>query len=207
MWDPGWIVQYWKCEEIVMGNNKKYCDSATMGIILRALLKYWGPTRKLSFWGLSASVPRFKEEMENCLRLIPAKLNPHTTVIQAWRIVYSLQPEETWSIKWTTCDGKLLSMTCEDKQVLWDNCITKVDPPSFLYAYTSLIPHILLHNTLFSIVSRKSWKSKPKQGYHYSRRVHLFLELTDLFSSRQQRTSDVWRANDLVFFLSRVEGF
>lgn len=33
---------------------------------------------------------------------------------------------------------------------------TKVDPPSFLYAYTSLIPHIWLHNTLFSIVCRKS---------------------------------------------------
>lgn len=49
-------------------------DSATMGIILGE----GGPNRKLSFWGLSASVPRFKEEMENCLRLIPAKLNPHT---------------------------------------------------------------------------------------------------------------------------------
>lgn len=78
---------------------------------------------------------------------------------------------ETWSIKWTTWDGKLLSRTCEDKQVLWDIYITKVDPPSFLYAYTSFIPHIWLHNTLFSIVCLKSWKSKflkVQTRFHHS---------------------------------------
>lgn len=83
MWDPGWIVQYWKCEEIVMGNNKNIVV-INLWVIQQRWVLFWGrgPTRKLSFWGLSASVPRFKEEMENCLRLIPAKLSSHTTVIQ-----------------------------------------------------------------------------------------------------------------------------